>query len=78
MSRHLIRHALLVAALLAILVGYLFLAAKRLSLGPLLLVIGYCLLFPAYLWQMFRGRASQASESAPDAGGPNRRDLVGE
>ena len=43
------------AALVAIVVGYWTLAASRLSLGPVLLVLGYCLLLPLFLWRSFRG-----------------------
>jgi hypothetical protein len=58
----------MVAALLAIVVGYLLLAAQRLTLGPVLLVLGYCVLFPVHLWRAFRRRATQAAPSSEDAG----------
>ena len=46
---------ILLAALVAIVAGYWLLAAGRLSWGPLLLVAGYCLLMPLFLWRSFRG-----------------------
>lgn len=45
---------ILAVALGAIVVGYVALTAGRLSLGPALLVLGYCLLLPLYLWRSFR------------------------
>lgn len=45
---------LLVAGAAAILVGFALLAGGALSLGPLLLVVGYCLALPIYLWRNFR------------------------
>ena len=53
------RNWLLVAALAAILLGYVLLDAGRLSMGPLLLVGGYCLLLPFYLWTGFRRRVGE-------------------
>ena len=46
---------ILVAALGAIVVGFWLLAERCLSLGPVLLVLGYCLLLPLFLWRSFRG-----------------------
>jgi len=40
-------------------VGYLLLAGGRLSLGPLLLVSGYCVLLPFFLWRSFRRRVGE-------------------
>lgn len=45
---------LLVAGAAAILAGFTFLAGGSLSLGPLLLVVGYCLALPIYLWRNYR------------------------
>ena len=45
---------LLLLALTAIVAGFFFLAAGRLSIGPLLLVLGYCVLLPFFLWLSFR------------------------
>jgi len=39
----------------AIVLGYVLLDSQRLSLGPLLLVGGYCLVLPFFLWRSFRG-----------------------
>ena len=45
---------LLGAAVGAIGAGYLTLAAGMLSIGPILLVAGYCVLLPFFLWRSFR------------------------
>jgi len=45
---------LLLAALLAIVLGFVTLASGALSIGPLLLVGGYCILLPSFLWRSFR------------------------
>ena len=47
------------AAVAAILVGYLALAAGRLSIGPLLLVGGYCVLLPFFLYSQNPKRANE-------------------
>lgn len=47
------------AAVAAILLGYMALAAGRLSIGPLLLVGGYCVLLPFFLWRSFRRRVGE-------------------
>jgi hypothetical protein len=46
---------LLVAGVAAILIGFALLAGGSLSFGPLLLVVGYCLALPIYLWRNYRG-----------------------
>lgn len=45
---------LLVSGVVAIASGFAMLAAGALSLGPLLLVAGYCLALPIYLWRRYR------------------------
>lgn len=45
---------LLVAGILAIAAGYVLLEENRLSLGPLLLVAGYCIALPLFVWRLFR------------------------
>lgn len=50
---------LLLAAVAAIVAGYFTLDAGRLSLGPLLLVAGYCVLLPLFLWTSFRKRVGE-------------------
>ena len=45
---------LLWAALAAIAAGFALLAGRYLSFGPLLLVGGYCVLLPFFLWRSFR------------------------
>ncbi len=50
-----LRHVwILAAGLVAILAGYLLLAAGALSWGPVLLVLGYCVALPAFVWRLFR------------------------
>ena len=41
------------------LLGFVALAAGRLSVGPLLLVGGYCVLLPFFLWRSFRRRVGE-------------------
>ncbi len=41
-------------ALAFIAIGFLSLNAGKLSLGPLLLVGGYCVLLPFFIWRSFR------------------------
>ncbi|MDD5719103.1 MAG: hypothetical protein RBT60_07230 [Candidatus Krumholzibacteria bacterium] len=45
---------LLIVGLLAIVAGYVLLAAQRLSWGPSLLVAGYCVVLPLFIWRLFR------------------------
>jgi hypothetical protein len=45
---------LLAAAVLSIGGGFLALAGGRLSIGPVLLVAGYCVLLPLFLWRSYR------------------------
>ena len=47
----------LALGLVAILLGYLLLAGGHLSWGPLLLVIGYCVALPVFVWRRFRAGA---------------------
>ena len=44
----------LLAGLLVIVVGYVLLDQGRLSWGPLLLVAGYCVVLPIFVWRQFR------------------------
>lgn len=53
------RFWLLWTALGAIAAGFLLLAAGSLSLAPLLLVGGYCVLLPFFLWRSFRRSVSR-------------------
>jgi hypothetical protein len=48
------RTVLLWLALFAIVVGYVLLASGDIVAAPLLLVGGYCLLLPLFLWRSFR------------------------
>lgn len=45
---------LLWAGLAAIVLGFVTLAGGMLTMGPLLLVGGYCVLLPFFLWRSFR------------------------
>jgi len=49
----------LVLAFICIGTGFLTLADRHLSWGPLLLVGGYCVLLPFYLWRSFRGHVGE-------------------
>lgn len=50
-----LRHSwILLVGLAAIGVGYILLTAGRLSWGPLLLVGGYCVALPVFIWRLFR------------------------
>jgi hypothetical protein len=48
------RFWLLWTALGAIALGFTLLYFRSLSLGPILLVSGYCVLLPFFLWRSFR------------------------
>jgi hypothetical protein len=45
---------LLGLAIASVAAGYVLLAVGRLSWGPLLLVAGYCVLLPLFIWRQFR------------------------
>ncbi len=45
---------LLWLAAVFLILGYIFLATGSLSVGPLLLFVGYCVLLPIFLWRTFR------------------------
>jgi hypothetical protein len=47
-------HWLLVVALLAVVAGFVLLSSGDLTAAPLLLVSGYCVFLPLYLWRSFR------------------------
>ena len=53
------RFGLLFAGLAAIVLGFLTLAGGMLSVGPLLLVGGYCVLLPFFLWRSFRNSVGE-------------------
>lgn len=53
------RSWLLGTAATAIIAGYVTLDMGRLSVGPLLLVAGYCVLLPLFLWTSFRKRVGE-------------------
>jgi len=47
------RYAWLMGGFMAIVAGYLLLGSGDITLAPLLLVLGYCLLIPIFLLQSF-------------------------
>ena len=50
-----LRHVwILLLGLTAIGLGYVMLSAEKLSWGPLLLVGGYCVALPVFIWRLFR------------------------
>ena len=50
---------LLWAGLGAIVLGFLTLQGGMLTVGPLLLVGGYCVLLPFFLWRSFRNSVGE-------------------
>jgi hypothetical protein len=50
-------YILIGAALVAIILGYIFLGSGSITLAPILLVLGYCVLFPVgIIWDGRKGR----------------------
>ncbi len=47
-------HWLLVVSVVAVVAGFVLLKTDSLTVAPLLLVAGYCVLLPLYLWRSFR------------------------
>jgi len=45
---------LLWTSLGAVILGFITLAGGMLTVGPVLLVLGYCVLLPFFLWRSFR------------------------
>ena len=45
---------LLWTSLGAVVLGFISLAAGMLTVGPVLLVLGYCVLLPFFLWRSFQ------------------------
>ena len=45
---------LLWTSLLAVVIGFVTLSAGMLTVGPVLLVVGYCVLLPFFLWRSFQ------------------------
>ena len=45
---------LLWVSLVAVVLGFVTLAAGMLTIGPVLLVLGYCVLLPFFLWRSFQ------------------------
>ena len=48
------RYWLLGTSLGAIVLGFVTLSSGLLTVGPVLLVLGYCVLLPFFLWRSFR------------------------
>ena len=47
-------HWLLAISVVAVIAGFVLLMTGSLTAAPLLLVAGYCILLPLYLWRSFR------------------------
>ena len=47
-------HWLLAISVVAVIAGFVLLTTGSLTAAPLLLVAGYCVLLPLYLWRSFR------------------------
>jgi len=45
---------LLWTSLIAVVLGFVTLATGMLTVGPILLVLGYCVLLPFFLWRSFQ------------------------
>ncbi len=56
-------YLLMGAALLCIIIGYFSLGAGSITLAPILLVLGYCVLFPAGIIWKTGGEKSETGES---------------
>ena len=51
----LLRHTwILGLGLISIMAGYVLLGSQHLSWGPFLLVAGYCVALPVFIWRLFR------------------------
>ena len=59
MQTFLRRTYLLWTALAAIILGYVLLGAGNITAAPLLLVAGYCVLVPLFLWRAFRNDSGE-------------------
>ncbi len=53
------RTYLLWTALAAIILGYVLLGSGNITAAPLLLVAGYCILVPLFLWRAFRNDSGE-------------------
>jgi uncharacterized membrane protein len=65
-------YMLLAAGVVAIVIGFVLLASKEISLSPALLVLGYCVLIPAgFLWEHVPAKEAQgqAQAAAPQGQG---------
>lgn len=64
-----LNYGLMGAGALSVVVGFLLLAARDISLAPFLLVLGYCVLIPAgLLVERVPGRSTQGASPAPSEG----------
>jgi len=56
-------YILMAAALVAIILGYISLGSGSITLAPILLVLGYCVLFPAgIIWNDRKGQEKAGTE----------------
>lgn len=53
-------------ALVSIIVGYILLGSGSITMAPILLVLGYCVLFPAGI--IFGGRKDAVEEAGEESG----------
>jgi len=53
------RTFLLWSAFAALIIGYFLLIRGDLTAAPLLLVVGYCILLPLFLWRSFRDQSGE-------------------
>jgi cyanate permease len=62
---------LLVAGILVVVVGYLFLGRGSITLAPILLVLGYCVIIPLsiILWVKKPERSKRPDDTIPPATG---------
>jgi hypothetical protein len=62
---------LLAAGVAAIVIGFILLASKEISVSPALLVLGYCVLIPAgFLWEHVPGKDGQGPGQGQGQPGP--------
>jgi hypothetical protein len=64
-------YMLLAAGVASIVIGFVLLASKEISLSPALLVLGYCVLIPAgFLWEHVPAKEGQGQQPAQGQPGP--------
>ena len=62
-------YIIMVAGLAAVIVGFILLANQEITLSPILLVLGYCILLPAaFLLRRIPGRRTPPDSGEPSGG----------